>query len=72
MCRYIIWLNFYLEIAGCGSLDESAAIEVCGAEDIGSCITQFNKEDDPVFGTSNWSVERGCNSKLFLSFLILE
>jgi len=53
----------YTDLAGCGSLDESAAVEVCGAEDIGSCITQFNKEEDEVEGVDNWSVMRGCNSK---------
>ena len=44
-------------------MDDTAAEQVCGAEDIGSCVTEFKKEHDEVLGINNWEVYRGCNGK---------
>ena len=44
-------------------MDESATVEVCGAENIGACVTEYQKEEDPVLDINDWSVYRDCNGE---------
>merc|ERR1719419_172527 len=53
----------YTDIESCGSVDDSVNELVCGAEDIGSCMTQFEKETDLEESINNLKVARDCNSK---------
>jgi len=53
----------YTDIESCGSVDDSVNEFVCGSEDIGSCITQFEKETDLEESINNLKVSRDCNAK---------
>ena len=55
--------TIHLDIESCGSVDDSVNEFVCGSEDIGSCITQFEKETDLEESINNMKVSRDCNGK---------